>query len=85
MGYQDNSTKERARETAESIRQGIHDTVNTAADTANRMTDNLGDRGEQLLKSQGKNLEEYSSWVRDNPIKAVLTAAGAGYLFSKIF
>jgi ElaB/YqjD/DUF883 family membrane-anchored ribosome-binding protein len=75
----DRATKA-AHATAETVSHGIHE----AADTAGRVADNLGKKGEQIMESQEKMLNECSGWIRKNPMTAVAVAAGLGYVVSKL-
>lgn len=73
-----------ANTTVENVSDGLHRAVDTVAKAANTTADALGEKGEALLESQQKMLHECSGFVRANPLTAVLIAAGAGYVFSKL-
>lgn len=75
---------DRATKAAHATAEKISDGIDEAKDTAGRVADNLGKKGEQIMESQEKMLNECSRWVRKNPMTAVAVAAGLGYVVSKL-
>ena len=74
-----------ARPVVERMALGAHQAVDQVAAAANTAADSISSTGGQLMDYQEKWMNRATQYVRDNPATAVALAAGAGYLFTRLF
>jgi ElaB/YqjD/DUF883 family membrane-anchored ribosome-binding protein len=61
-----------------------HETVDKVADLTNQGVDKLSEKGEQFKKVEQQLRDEYSEYIRDNPLTSVGIAVGVGFVLSRL-
>ena len=71
------------------ITDKVSDTAHAAydkiADATSQAAETLGEKGEQLKKTEQQLMKNCSGFISDNPITTVSIAVAAGFLLSRLF
>ena len=71
------------------ITDKVSDTAHAAydkiADATSQAAETLGEKGEQLKKTEQQLMKNCSRFISDNPITSVSIAVAAGFLLSRLF
>jgi ElaB/YqjD/DUF883 family membrane-anchored ribosome-binding protein len=62
----------------------VHQTVNNVSDAAAPTAEWLNEQGEHLKETQKKLVDDASSYITENPLKAAAFAILAGFVLSRI-
>ena len=70
------------------ITDKVSDTAHAAydkiADATSQAAETLGEKGEQLKKTEQQLMKNCSSFISDNPITSVSIAVAAGFVLSRL-
>ncbi len=70
--------------TIDKVSDIAHEAVDKATNTANQVADKFSEKGEELMNTEERLRKEYSNYIRENPGKSLLIAAGAGFILSRL-
>jgi ElaB/YqjD/DUF883 family membrane-anchored ribosome-binding protein len=71
-------------ETIDNASKSAHAAVDKIASAGNQAAETIGEKGEQLKKTEQQMMENCRGYVRDNPIKSLGLAVAAGFLLSRL-
>jgi ElaB/YqjD/DUF883 family membrane-anchored ribosome-binding protein len=72
------------KQTIDTTANAAHAAVDRIAEATNRAATTIGEKSEQLEKTQQQLMEDCRNYVRDNPMQSVGMAVAAGFLLSRI-
>ena len=75
---------ESAHPTVDRLADQAHDTVRKVADVASKATENVGSQTAHMREVQENFLQDCRDFVREKPIKALVYAAIAGFLLTRL-
>jgi ElaB/YqjD/DUF883 family membrane-anchored ribosome-binding protein len=75
------TTVNKAVDTASEL---AHEAADKATDVTSQAADKLSEKGKQLKNVEQRLRNEYSEYIRDNPLTSVGIAMGVGFLLSKL-
>lgn len=61
-----------------------HETVDKIANATNEAAESIGEKGQQLKKSEKQLMDNCRGYVHDNPITSLGVAVAAGFLLSRL-
>lgn len=61
-----------------------HEVVDKVTDAASQAKQSLGEKGEQLKKTEQQWMKECRGYIRENPMTSVSIAVAAGFLLSRV-
>lgn len=61
-----------------------HEAYDKIADATSQAAETLGEKGEQLKKTEQQLMKNCSGFISDNPITSVSVAVAAGFLLSRL-
>ena len=67
------------------VSDSAHAAYDKIADATSQAAETLGEKGEQLKKTEQQLMKNCSSFICDNPITSVSIAVAAGFLLSRLF
>jgi ElaB/YqjD/DUF883 family membrane-anchored ribosome-binding protein len=76
--------QENIKSTIDKVSHTAHQAVDKMTDASYRAAETLGEKGEQLKNAELEMMEDYRTYVRDNPMKAVGIAVAAGFMLSRV-
>lgn len=86
-----NTTKDTVDRAADRVEGGLHHATDRAADTAHRASEkaaDIGERGREVYNETKDRadvwMEQAREYVREEPVKSVAIALGAGWLLGRI-
>lgn len=72
------------KETIDKVSHSAHETVDKIAHVSYQTAEVLGEKGEQLRTAEQQMVEDYRTYIRENPIRSVGIAVAAGFLLSRL-
>lgn len=60
-----------------------HETIDKATTATHEAIDNFQEKKDQLINAEQEVIAKYSTYVRENPVRALGIAVGVGFLVSK--
>ncbi|MBI4697227.1 MAG: hypothetical protein HY749_24745 [Gammaproteobacteria bacterium] len=73
-----------AHPTLDRLADQAHDTVRKVADVASRATENVGSQTAHLRDVQENFMQDCRDFVREKPVRALVYAAIAGFLLTRL-
>jgi ElaB/YqjD/DUF883 family membrane-anchored ribosome-binding protein len=70
--------------TVDKVSDLAHEAVDKVTDLTNQGVDKLSEKGEQLKNVEQRLRNEYSEYIRDNPLTSVGIAVGVGFVLSRL-
>jgi ElaB/YqjD/DUF883 family membrane-anchored ribosome-binding protein len=70
--------------TVDKVSDFAHEVVDKAADATSQAVDKISEKGEELKNTEERLRKEYSGYIRENPGKSLLIAAGVGFILSRL-
>lgn len=77
-------TENNIKETIGKVSNSAHEVVDKIAGVSYQAADVLGEKGEQLKNAEMEMVEDYRTYVRENPMKSVGIAVAAGFFLSRV-
>ena len=71
-------------ETIEKASNSAHEAFDKIADATSKAAEVLGEKGEQLKKTEQQLMKNCRGYISDNPITSVSIAVAAGFLLSRL-
>ena len=71
-------------ETLNKVSDSAHEAVNKVASATSQAAEALGEKGEQLKKTEQQLMKNCRGYISDNPITSVSIAVAAGFLLSRL-
>lgn len=71
-------------EITDKVSHSAHEAYDKIADATSQAAETLGEKGEQLKKTEQQLMKNCSGFISDNPIMSVSIAAAAGFLLSRL-
>ncbi|WP_262966990.1 hypothetical protein [Methylobacter psychrophilus] len=66
------------------VSHSAHEAYDKIADATSQAAETLGEKGEQLKKTEQQLMKNCSGFISDNPITSVSIAVAAGFLLSRL-
>ena len=70
--------------TVDKVSDLAHEAVDKVTDLTNQGVDKLSEKGEQLKNVEQQLRNEYSEYIRDNPLTSMGIAVGVGFVLSRL-
>jgi len=70
--------------TIDKASKSAHEAFDKIASATSHAVEALGEKGEQLKKTEQRVMKNCCSYIGDNPITSVTIAAAAGFLLSRL-
>lgn len=70
--------------TTDQLSKSAHKAYDKIADATSQAADALGEKGEQLMKSEQRLMKHCRGYIRDNPVTSVGIAVATGFLLSRL-
>ena len=67
------------------VSDSAHAAYDKIADATSQATEMLGEKGEQLKKTEQQLMKNCRGYISDNPMTSVSIAVAAGFLLSRLF
>ncbi|HEY8035268.1 MAG TPA: DUF883 domain-containing protein [Methylobacter sp.] len=77
-------TQGNIKETIDKVSHSAHEAVDKIAGVSYQAAEVLGEKGEQLKNAEMEMIEDYRTYVRENPMKSVGIAVAAGFFLSRM-
>jgi ElaB/YqjD/DUF883 family membrane-anchored ribosome-binding protein len=71
-------------ETLDKVSHSAHEAFDKIASATSQATEALGEKGEQLKKTEKKLMKNCRGYIKDNPMTSVGIAVAAGFLLSRL-
>jgi ElaB/YqjD/DUF883 family membrane-anchored ribosome-binding protein len=71
-------------ETLDKISDSAHEAFDKVASATSQAAEALGEKGEQLKKTEQQLMKNCRGYISDNPITSVSIAVAAGFLLSRL-
>ncbi|MGD7033584.1 DUF883 family protein [Methylotuvimicrobium buryatense] len=71
-------------EIKDKVSDSAHAAYDNIADATSQVAETLGEKGEQLKKTEQQLMKNCRGYVRDNPITSLSIAVAAGFLLSRV-
>ena len=71
-------------ETLDKVSHSAHQAFDKIASATNQAAEALGEKGEQLKKTEKKLMKNCRGYIKDNPMTSVGIAVAAGFLLSRL-
>ncbi|EGW20491.1 hypothetical protein [Methylobacter tundripaludum] len=71
-------------EITDKVSHSAHEAYDKIADATSQAAETLGEKGEQLKKTEQQLMKNCSGFISDNPITSVSIAVAAGFLLSRL-
>lgn len=71
-------------EIKDKVSDSAHAAYDKIADTTSQAAETLGEKGEQLKKTEQQLMKNLREYVSDNPITSLSIAVAAGFLLSRV-
>ena len=71
-------------ETLDKVSDSAHEAYDKIASATSHAAEALGEKGEQLKKSEQRLMKDCRGYISDNPITSVSIAVAAGFLLSRL-
>ena len=71
-------------ETIDKASKSAHEAVDKVASVTSQAAEALGEKGEQLKKTEQQLMKSCRGYISDNPITSVSIAVAAGFLLSRL-
>jgi len=71
-------------EITDKVSNSAHAAYDKIADATSQAAETLGEKGEQLKKTEQQLMKSCSGFISDNPITAVSIAVATGFLLSRL-
>jgi ElaB/YqjD/DUF883 family membrane-anchored ribosome-binding protein len=71
-------------ETLDKISDSAHEAFDKVASATSQAAEALGEKGEQLKKTEKKLMKNCRGYIKDNPMTSVGIAVAAGFLLSRL-
>ena len=72
-------------EITDKVSDSVHAAYDKIADATSQAAETLGEKGEQLKKTEQQLMKSCRGYISDNPITSVGIAVAAGFLLSRLF
>jgi ElaB/YqjD/DUF883 family membrane-anchored ribosome-binding protein len=79
-----NDMKTNVNKAVDTASEYANEAADKATDVTNQAVDKLSEKGKQAKKFEKRLRNEYSEYIRDNPLTSVGIAMGVGFLLSKL-
>ncbi|TAK60589.1 DUF883 domain-containing protein [Methylobacter sp.] len=76
--------EENIKATIGKVSNSAHEAVDKIAGVTYQAAEVLGEKGEQLKNAEMEMMEDYRTYVRENPMKSVGIAVAAGFFLSRM-
>lgn len=71
-------------EITDKVSNSAHAAYDKIADATSQAAETLGEKGEQLKKTEQQLMKNCRGYIRDNPMTSVSIAVAAGFLLSRL-
>ena len=72
-------------EFTDKVSDSAHATYDKIADATSQAAETLGEKGEQLKKTEQQLMKNCRGYISENPITSVSIAVAAGFVLSRLF
>jgi ElaB/YqjD/DUF883 family membrane-anchored ribosome-binding protein len=72
-------------EITDKVSHSAHEAYDKIADATSQAAETLGEKGEQLKKTEQQLMKNCRGYISDNPMTSVSIAVAAGFLLSRLF
>ncbi|MDD5322466.1 MAG: hypothetical protein PHD43_18015 [Methylococcales bacterium] len=72
-------------EITDKVSNSAHAAYDKIADATSQAVETLGEKGEQLKKTEQQLMKNCRGYIRENPMTSVSIAVAAGFLLSRLF
>ena len=70
--------------TTDKLSKSAHEAYDKISDATSQAKEALGEKGEQLMKTEQRLMKNCRGFIRDNPMTSVGIAAATGFLLSRL-
>ena len=67
------------------VSHSAHEAYDKIADATSQAAETLGEKGEQLKKTEQQLMKNCRGYISDNPMTSVSIAVAAGFVLSRLF
>ncbi len=67
------------------VSHSAHEAYDKIADATSQAAETLGEKGEQLKKTEQRVMKNCRGYISENPMTSVSIAVAAGFLLSRLF
>ena len=67
------------------VSHSAHEAYDKIADATSQAAETLGEKGEQLKKTEQQLMKNCRGYINENPMTSVSIAVAAGFLLSRLF
>ena len=67
------------------VSHSAHEAYDKVADATSQAAETLGEKGEQLKKTEQQLMKNCRGYISENPMTSVSIAVAAGFLLSRLF
>ncbi|MDI1291966.1 MAG: hypothetical protein PSV18_04380 [Methylobacter sp.] len=71
-------------EITDKVSHSAHEAYDKIADATSQAAETIGEKGEQLKKTEQQLMKNCRGYISDNPITSVSIAVAAGFLLSRL-
>jgi ElaB/YqjD/DUF883 family membrane-anchored ribosome-binding protein len=72
-------------EITDKVSHSAHEAYDKIADATSQAAETLGEKGEQLKKTEQQLMKNCRGYISENPMTSVSIAVAAGFLLSRLF
>jgi len=72
-------------EFTDKVSHSAHEAYDKIADATSQAAETLGEKGEQLKKTEQQLMKNCRGYISENPMTSVSIAVAAGFLLSRLF